>query len=136
MSSRVRHEVPPCHVDRRVLLGGLAAAALPRRGLARLSIEPPDRGLLSAAAVGGLLAQYKVPGASLAIVDKGELTATYCYGLAQPTKPVVAATCFGARSISKTINARAILRLVARGRMGLDDPVNNHLIEGSFPPMR
>jgi len=120
-------------VDRRVLPGGLMAAALPGRGLAWLLIEPPDRGPLSATAVGGLLAQYKVPGASLAIVDKGELTATYCYGLAQATKPVVAATRFQAASISKTINALAIVKLLALGRVGLDDPVNNHLISWKLP---
>ena len=121
------------HVDRRVLRGGLMAAALLRRGLAWLLIEPPDRGPLSATVVGSLLAQYKVPGASLAIVDTGELTATYCYGLAQVTKPVAAATRFQAASISKTINALAILKLLALGCVGLDDPVNNPLSSWKLP---
>ena len=60
------------HVDRRVALGGLVAAALSSRGLAQQIVEPPETGPLSPRAVGELLAQYKVPGASLAIIDKGD----------------------------------------------------------------
>src|SRR5262249_12565220 len=104
----------------------------PRRSLARL-IEPPDAGPLSSKAVSELLAQYKVPGASLAIIDRGELTATYCYGEARAGRPVLASTRFQAASISKTINSVAIVKLVAQGRMGLDDPVNRHLLSWTLP---
>lgn len=120
-------------IDRRVALSGLIAAALPRRGLARLMTEPPDTGPLSSRAVSELLTQYKVPGASLAIIDQGEVAANYCYGVACAGRPVLASTRFQAASISKTINALAILKLIAQGRMGLDDPVNQHLVSWTLP---
>jgi CubicO group peptidase (beta-lactamase class C family) len=120
-------------IDRRIALSGLIAAALPRRGLARVMIEPPDAGPLSSMAVNELLAQSKVPGASLAIIDQGELAATYCYGEAWAGSPVLASTRFQAASISKTINALAILKLVAHGRMGLNDPVYRHLVSWTLP---
>src|SRR5262249_54159642 len=121
------------HVDRRVALGGLVAAALSGRGLAQRIVEPPETGPLSPRAVGELLAQYKVPGASLAIIDQGELTTSYCYGMAQADRPVAASTRFQAASISKTINALAIMKLMALGRIELNDPVNKHLVSWKLP---
>ena len=121
------------NINRRVAVSGLIAASLPSGAVARLMIEPPDAGPLSLTTVGELLAQYKVPGASLAIVQQGELAATYCYGEARTGKPVVPSTLFQAASISKTINAMAILKLVARGRIALNDPVNQHLASWKLP---
>jgi len=121
------------HVDRRVALGGLVAAALSGRGLAQRIVEPPETGPLSPRAVGELLAQYKVPGASLAIIDQGELTTSYCYGMAQADRPVAASTRFQAASISKMINALAIMKLMALGRIELNDPVNKHLVSWKLP---
>jgi CubicO group peptidase (beta-lactamase class C family) len=120
-------------IDRRVALGGLLAAAAPRLGLARPALAPPEAGPLSAKSIGALLAQHKVPGASLAIIHEGTLTATYCYGVAQGERPVTANTRFQAASISKTINALAILRLSALSRLDLDNPVNQHLVGWKLP---
>jgi CubicO group peptidase (beta-lactamase class C family) len=122
--------MPP--FDRRIVLGGLLAASLPRRGIAHAS-EPPDAGPLSAGAVGELLAQHKVPGAGLAIIDGGALAAHYCYGFAQGQRAVTKDTLFRAASISKTINALAILKLVALSRLNLDAPVNDHLVGWKLP---
>jgi CubicO group peptidase (beta-lactamase class C family) len=120
-------------IDRRVALGGLFAAAWPAHGLARPALAPPDEGPLSVKAVEDLLAQHKVPGASLAIIHDGTLVATYCYGVAQGQRPVRTTTRFQAASISKTINALAILRLAALSRLDLDDPVNKHLVTWKLP---
>jgi len=119
-------------IDRRIVLGALATATLPRRAFA-LAIEPPSGGPLSAKAVGDLLAQHKVPGASLAIIDDGALAATWCYGFARGERAVAADTRFRAASISKTINALAILKLVALSRLDLDAPVNDHLVAWKLP---
>jgi hypothetical protein len=64
---------------------------------------------VSAAITGSLLGQHKVPGASLAIIQNGEIVATYGYGVAQPNRPVTPRTRFQAASISKTFNALAVL---------------------------
>ena len=83
--------------------------------------------------MGELLAQYKVPGASLAIIGQDELTTSYCYGMAQADRPVATSTCFQAASISKVINALAIMKLMALGRIELNDPVNKHLVSWKLP---
>src|SRR5581483_11192669 len=119
-------------IDRRIVLGGLLAASLPPCAFARAS-EPPDTGLLSVTAVGALLAQHKVPGASLAIVDEGALAAAWCYGFARADRAVAADTRFSAGSIRKTVNALAILKLVSLSRLDLDAPVNDHLVRWKLP---
>jgi CubicO group peptidase (beta-lactamase class C family) len=125
------------NITRRQLLTGTVAAAAgfsASRGVAApISPDVPGSGPLSIAAIGELLTQYKVPGASLAIADKGELVATYCYGLAQAERAVTPQTLFQAASISKTANALAVLQLAAAGRFGLDDPVNAHLTSWKLP---
>src|SRR5262245_9564059 len=105
------------NLHRRDVLKAFAAGAagssfFPAPCSAAAATEPPASGPLSAAEVGSLLVQHKVPGASLAVVQKGEIVATYGYGLAQPNRPVTPRTRFQAASISKTINALAILKLV------------------------
>ena len=94
---------------------------------------PPTDGPLSVEAVGALLLQHKVPGASLAITQDGELAATYGYGFAQGQRGVAPQTRFQAASISKTVNALGVLKLVQAGRIGLDDPVNKHLKSWKLP---
>jgi CubicO group peptidase (beta-lactamase class C family) len=125
---------------RRDVLLGLAASAASAGapGIARsadVRTQPPAEGALSAGAVGALLQQHKVPGVSLAIIEKSSLIATYGYGSAQPQaeRPVAPQTQFQAASISKTVNALAVLRLVQSGRIRLDDPVNAHLQSWKLP---
>jgi Beta-lactamase len=80
-----------------------------------------------------LLGQHKVPGASLAIIQNGEIVATYGYGVAQPNQPVTPRTRFQAASISKTFNALAVLKLVEASEFRLDDPVNQRLQSWKLP---
>jgi CubicO group peptidase (beta-lactamase class C family) len=119
-------------IDRRMVLGGLLAASLPRCGRAHAT-QPPETGPLSGRAVAALLTQHKVPGASLAIINDGALVARWCYGFAKAERAVAADTCFCAGSISKTINALAILKLVSASRLDLDAPVNDHLVSWKLP---
>jgi hypothetical protein len=73
---------------REVLLGFVAGAVgVPLSGTlfaAAVRTEPRGDGPLSVKEVGSLLGQHKVPGASLAIIQNGEIVATYGYGVAQP----------------------------------------------------
>lgn len=124
---------------RRDVLLGLAASAASAGapGIARASaivrLEPPPEGALSTDAVSALLQQHKVPGVSLAIIENSALVATYSYGSAQAERPVTPQTQFQAASISKTVNALAVLKLVQSGRIRLDDPVNAHLQSWKLP---
>src|ERR1700752_814142 len=114
------------NVHRREVLQGFAVAAIgaplasaPSFGAART--EPPADGPLSTKEVGLLLTQHKVPGVGLAIVQNNEIVATYGYGMAQTDAPVTPRTRFQAASISKTVNALTILKLVEASEFRLDD---------------
>jgi CubicO group peptidase (beta-lactamase class C family) len=123
---------------RREVLGGIAAVAVGSswsraQSTAVIKTEPPAEGPLSAGAVASLLAQNKVPGASLAVVQNGAIVATYGYGTAQPNRPVTPRTRFQAASISKTINALAVLKYAEADEIQLDDPVNRRLKSWKLP---
>ena len=126
------------NVHRREVLLGFVAGAVgaPLAGApsaAAERTEPPGDGPLSVKEVGSLLGQHKVPGASLAIIQNGEIVATYGYGVAQPNRPVTPRTRFQAASISKTFNALAVLKLVEASEFRLDDPVNQRLQSWKLP---
>jgi CubicO group peptidase (beta-lactamase class C family) len=125
-------------LHRRTLLVGaaaLTASSLPlsAQPTAAIGTAPPGQGPLSAADVGSLLAQLKVPGASLAIIQNGAIVATYGYGRAQPNLPVTPQTRFQAASISKTVNALTVLKLAEADEFRLDDPVNQRLRSWKLP---
>ncbi|WP_437223721.1 serine hydrolase domain-containing protein [Planctomicrobium sp. SH661] len=69
--------------------------------------------------------QNQVPGAALAISQQGELIYTRGFGFAdrETRQPVQAESLFRIASVSKPITAVAVLQLVERGILGLDDPI-------------
>lgn len=64
-----------------------------------------------------------VHGVSAAIWHDGRIIATRQIGEAQPGVPVQPDTLFGLASVSKPLTAAAIMRLVERGELDLDEPV-------------
>jgi CubicO group peptidase (beta-lactamase class C family) len=82
------------------------------------------------------LETFQVPGASWAVIDRGELVDTGCAGVVQADEPaaVVPGTLFQACSISKPIAVFAMLRLVDRGLLDLDEDVNRRLTSWQVPP--
>ena len=79
--------------------------------------------------------QYGVPGASIALVRDGELVWAGAYGyadLAQERKMTVDAVC-RAESISKSVTAWGVMKLVEQGQISLDDPVQQYLGEEQLP---
>ena len=66
-----------------------------------------------------------IPGAALAIAHRGKLVVAKGYGLAnvKTHEPVSLDTLFCTTSVTKTITATAVLRLVDQGKLSLDDPV-------------
>lgn len=78
---------------------------------------------------------YGVPGVSLAIVQDGHILATRAYGTAdrQAGLQTTTRTLFQAASVSKPLTAFAAMRMVERGELTLDHPVNAQLRRWKIP---
>lgn len=78
---------------------------------------------------------YNVPGVSIAVVNRGEVQWARGYGVleAGSTKRVTAETLFQACSISKPVTAVAVLALVQRKELDLDEDVNKKLTTWKVP---
>jgi CubicO group peptidase (beta-lactamase class C family) len=74
------------------------------------------------------MAEYRVPGAAFGIIKNGraESRAFGVTNLENP-QPVTADTVFPIASISKTVAATAVMRLVADGRLSVTAPVRQYL---------
>ncbi len=70
-----------------------------------------------------------IPGISIAVIDEGKVSWARGYGLGDTVEktPVTAQTLFQAGSISKPLAALGALRLVAEGKLSLDEDVNSKL---------
>jgi CubicO group peptidase (beta-lactamase class C family) len=82
-----------------------------------------------------LMDRYGVPGVSIALVSGGELVWSGAYGYADlenETRMTVNAIC-RAESISKSVTAWGIMRLVEQGLVGLDEPVQRYLGTWKLP---
>ena len=81
------------------------------------------------------MAQYKVPGVSVAFIDREELVWTKGYGVMETggEKPVTNETIFQAASISKPITAMVALHLVEAGLLDLDADANIFLRSWKIP---
>lgn len=78
---------------------------------------------------------YGVPGVSIAIVEDGRVVAVRAYGVADRNTGAMATprTLFQAASVSKPVTAFAAMRLVERGDLALDRPVNPQLRRWKIP---
>ena len=81
-----------------------------------------------------LLNDFSVPGASIAIIKNGEVIIQKAYGFSNIEKKIklTTETSFNIASISKTITAWGIMRLVQEGKINLDDPAEKHLKKVAF----
>lgn len=79
--------------------------------------------------------QLHVPGATLALIDHGEVIWTKGYGIADKTRgmPATPETVFQAASISKSVTAWGVMRLVQEGKLSLDAPVESYLTRWHLP---
>jgi CubicO group peptidase (beta-lactamase class C family) len=116
--------------------GGRLSPAL----VARAAAEPPsgsaDPGLEQFdALIEGILARADIPGASLAMAYRGRLVLARGYGLAnvRTGERVQPETRFVLASVSKSITAATILKLVEDGRLALDARVLD-ILDGLTPP--
>lgn len=92
--------------------------------------EPPLRLNLAE-----LMRAYNVPGLSVAIIDNFQIVTAKSYGVLAPGSPtpVATTTLFQAGSISKPVAAAGALCLVERGRLSLDENVNQKLKTWKVP---
>jgi D-alanyl-D-alanine carboxypeptidase len=77
------------------------------------------------------LTSQKIPGVVIGVASRGRLLHVGTYGLAdvELRVPVTDSTVFEIGSISKQFTAAAALLLVEDGRLGLDDPIHEHLAD-------
>lgn len=82
-----------------------------------------------------LLDRYDVPGASIALIEDGEVTWSGAYGTADLTedRPTNENTPFRVQSITKSVTAWGVLRLVEQDEIGLDDPIVSHITSWDPP---
>lgn len=108
---------------------GAVAAAVPGRSAA--VVQPRDERFEAiAAVVREKMAAYRVPGVGLGVQHGGRLAMRGfgVTGLDDP-HPVTTDTLFTIASISKTMTATAVLRLVETGQLDLDRPVHEYVPE-------
>jgi CubicO group peptidase (beta-lactamase class C family) len=83
----------------------------------------------------GWLSAGRVPGAAIALVRDGKTAWAGGYGKADPARgtPVGPDTVFQVGSISKPVTAWGVLRLVNKGLLDLDAPVESYLTRWRLP---
>jgi CubicO group peptidase (beta-lactamase class C family) len=76
-----------------------------------------------------------VPGVSIAMINHGKIEWARAYGIAdaQTSRPVTTNTLFQVGSVSKPVAAVTVMRLVAQGKIDLDEAVNLRLRAWQVP---
>lgn len=85
--------------------------------------------------VPGLMRRYEVPGVTMAVVDEGRVVWTGAFGYAdleQRREMTVDAVC-RVESISKSVTAWGVMRLIQEGLIDPDVPVGQYLDSWTFP---
>ena len=83
-----------------------------------------------------LLKRFKIPGVAIAFISNFKLGSLHVYGLADKEKknPISENTIFAVASISKSVTAWGIMKLVEEGLLDLNAPVENYLTRWHLPP--
>ncbi len=97
--------------------------------------QSPNRQGFDGLTIPELLARFKVPGVSVAVIKDFKIHWAKGYGLADVTanRPVEVTTAFQAASISKPVMAMAAVRLAQEGRFSLDQNINSLLKSWRVP---
>lgn len=129
------------------LMGGIAAGQLaaPEASTTEAHIKQVEACLPAPVAIKGeqkscmtlaqAMAEYHVPGVSIAVVHNGAIEWAKSYGVKDTAgHPVTPDTLFQAGSISKPLAAMAALHQVQLGKLSLDGDVNKQLTSWKLPP--
>lgn len=81
------------------------------------------------------MAKYKIPGLSIAVIKDYKIEWVKSYGWADISeqRPVTTKTLFQAASLSKSLNAIGVLKLVQDKKLDLYTDINNYLTTWKFP---
>lgn len=81
------------------------------------------------------MAHYKIPGLSIAVIQNYKVIWAKGYGWSNDSlkTPVTTATLFQAASISKSLNAVGLLKLVQQKKLDLHTDINTYLTSWKFP---
>jgi CubicO group peptidase (beta-lactamase class C family) len=90
-------------------------------------VPPPPAGFDRVLA--NLIAENGVLTAGVAVIDDGNLVWTGIYGEQEPGVPASEKTRFNVASITKTVTAETVLRLVAEGKLDLDAPLAPYWVD-------
>lgn len=101
-----------------ILAAGIAAPLTPARAQDR-DFSEVDAYLTA------LMAEYDIPGTSIALVESGSVVYTQGYGVrsTETADPVTADSLFCIGSVSKSVTAAGIALLVDQGKLDLDTPI-------------
>jgi CubicO group peptidase (beta-lactamase class C family) len=77
-----------------------------------------------------------IPGAAVAVIRGEKVLMVRGYGHDSTGRPVTGDSLFRIASLSKSFTALAVMQLVDAGRLGLDDPVQQHLPEFQLADLR
>ena len=82
-----------------------------------------------------LLHDYFIPGAAIAIIEDGEIVLQKGYGFSDIEKEIKVntKTGFNIGSISKTVAAWGVMKLVQEGKIDLDAPAEKYLTRWHLP---
>ncbi len=148
LADRATNVPPTKRMARHLLLISLIAAAptaLPAEKGQQARIRAVEEGLLPAVVVAGrpesgrklvaLMQKYRVPGLSIAVINRHALEWRRAYGVteARGDTGVTTETLFQAASVSKPVTAVGALTLVAQGKLDLDEDVNRTLVSWRVP---
>lgn len=83
-----------------------------------------------------LMEAHHVPGVAVSLIHDGRVAWVQGYGVADKSAdiPVTENTVFQAASISKSVTAWGVMRLVEQGKVDLDAPVSTYLSRWKLPP--
>lgn len=122
-----------------ILLALAAASGCSRRVQPPILTLPPARPAVADtldARMARWLDSLAVPGAAVAVVVGGQVAWANGYGLAdmEAKEPMRASTVFQVASISKSVAAWGVMKLVERGALSLDSSVTGYLHRWKLPP--
>ncbi|MFN7253496.1 MAG: serine hydrolase domain-containing protein [Anaerobacillus sp.] len=82
-----------------------------------------------------MLSKYKIPGAAISVLEDGQVTwiGTFGYADLDDNRKVDQNTVFQVASISKSVTALAVMKLVEDGLINLDDPIENYITSWQLP---
>jgi len=85
-----------------------------------------------------MLKNYEIPGASIALVHKGKLVWSAAYGYAdiKDNRKMTLDAVYRVESISKSVTAWGVMKLVEEGLIDLDVPVQQYLVNWKLPEFK